>query len=135
MKGKILLVEDNRLNQKVFKIMFEDVGCEVDIASNGVEALTKLEGDYDIVIMDVGLPDMSGIEVTEKYRRTEPKQKHTVILALTGHNLDKDQERCLAAGMDGYLVKPLMRADMLGLLDKWVNVQSLPHGNEASGMC
>jgi CheY-like chemotaxis protein len=131
MKGKILLVEDNYLNQKVFKIMFEDVGCEVDIASNGAEALTKLAGDYDIVIMDVGLPDMTGIEVTQAYRRTEPKHKHTIILALTGHNLDKDQDRCVEAGMDGYLVKPLMRADMLVLLEKWLKKPGL---DSASGM-
>ena len=130
MKGKILLVEDNSLNQKVFKVMFEDVGCEVDIASNGSEALAKLKGDYDIVIMDVGLPDMSGIEVTQAYRRIEPKHKHTVILALTGHNLDKDQDRCIEAGMDGYLVKPLMRADMLSLLEKWLQRPGL---NTAAG--
>lgn len=120
MKGRVLLVEDNRLNQKVFKIMFEDAGCEVDIAHNGEEALLKLVTEYDLVIMDVGLPDMSGIEVTRLYREREAGPKRTVILALTGHSLDKDQERCIEAGMDGYLVKPLMRADMFALLEKWL---------------
>lgn len=124
MKGKILLVEDNRLNQKVFRIMFEDVGCEVDIASNGAEALNKLRGHYDIVIMDVGLPDMSGIEVTRLYRQQEPLGRKKIILALTGHNLDRDQDRCIEAGMNGYLVKPLMRADMLDILDKWLEPRS-----------
>lgn len=124
MKGKILLVEDNQLNQKVFKMMFEDVGCTVDIASNGKEALEKLQDYYDIVIMDIGLPDISGIEVTRRYREQETAEKPKVILALTGHNLDKDHERCMNVGMNGYLVKPLMRADMLTLLETWLGPDS-----------
>lgn len=124
-KVRILLVEDNALNQKVFKIMLEDLGCIVDIASTGTEALAKLRGSYDLVLMDVGLPDISGLEVTRTYiDDMSTPENRMPVLALTGHALAEDKQMCMEAGMDDYLIKPLLKHDLTVAVNKWVKVPS-----------
>jgi CheY-like chemotaxis protein len=109
---RILLVEDNPFNQKVTAMMFSDIGYEnIDLAENGQIALKLCKKNhYDLILMDIGLPDMSGIEVTSRLRHYEHDHhhSHTPIIALTIRSLEEDKNKALAAGMDGYLVKPLM---------------------------
>ena len=105
---KVLLVEDNPLNQKVVLHILKHLDCESDVASNGKEALALLqEKTFDLVLMDVSLPDMSGIEITEVYRKNEAEAKHLPIVALTAHAHQEEEKRCKKAGMDDFLVKPV----------------------------
>ncbi len=108
----ILLAEDNSVNQKVAKLILEQLGySDVDTVGNGIEVIAALERrSYDIVIMDVQMPDMDGIDATRWIRgrwKRAPK-----IIALTAHALSGDRERCIQAGMDGYLTKPIQAAEL-----------------------
>ncbi|MBB72795.1 MAG: hypothetical protein CMF50_10425 [Legionellales bacterium] len=114
-----LVVEDNPLNQKVIKLFLEDFGCTVDVASNGTEALEKMAKPYHIIFMDISLPDMSGLEVTKRFRAEHPDNSATIV-ALTAHALKADREVCLDAGMNDYLVKPLVLKELCGILNKWL---------------
>jgi len=103
----VLVVEDNILNQKVTKVLLEDLGCIVDIASDGKSALALIErNDYDIVFMDVGLPEMDGITVTE-HIRSDSAAKNTAIVGLTAHVMEEDIQRCYDARMNEVLTKPV----------------------------
>lgn len=111
-KFDILLVEDNVINQKIAKIMLEDFGCQVTIVSNGCEALIKLKNEkYNLILMDIGLPDMSGFEVTVQVRN-ELHLKNIPIVAMTAHVLDSDKQRAYKAGMNKILVKPISYQDI-----------------------
>jgi CheY-like chemotaxis protein len=109
----ILLVEDNPINQKVAARLLEREGHRVTIAANGKEALACLvEACFDLVLMDLQMPEMDGLEATQEIRRQEAGQaadgsRRLPIVALTAHALVGDRERCLAAGMDGYVSKPV----------------------------
>eukprot|EP00898_Chlorokybus_atmophyticus_P008433 jgi/Chlat1/8591/Chrsp86S07991 len=114
-KTAILLAEDNLVNQKVARMMLQRLGFEVEIASNGVEALAAAENKhYDIVLMDVAMPLMDGIEATRRIRLSAAcSQPHPpFIIALTANALERDREICLSSGMDDYLSKPV-RVDEL----------------------
>ena len=106
---RILLAEDGLVNQQVASRLLEVRGHEVVLANNGMEALDLLEkGNFDLVLMDVQMPDMDGFEATAAIRLKEQKTgRHVPIFAMTAHALMGDRERCLAAGMDGYLSKPI----------------------------
>jgi CheY-like chemotaxis protein len=103
------LAEDNPVNQKLVVRLLEKRGQNVQIASNGREALEKLkEADFDLVLMDVQMPVMGGFEATAAVREGEKGTgRHIPILALTARAMKGDRERCLAAGMDGYIGKPI----------------------------
>lgn len=105
---RILMVEDVELNQCLLRHMMESWGVEVDIAMNGREALVLVQqNDYDLVLMDIHMPEMDGIEATRQIRRLTDSMKATVpIIALTANALKGDRERFLAAGMNDYLPKP-----------------------------
>ena len=122
-KRRALLVEDNQLNQKVAKIMLENLGCTIDIAANGRSALQLLDNQsYDIIFMDLGLPDMSGLEVTSEYRKREvQKQHHTPIIALTAYTLEETQQASYAAGIDDYITKPLLQDRLSIVLNHWTS--------------
>ncbi len=109
---RVLLAEDNAINQLVAVEMLKRQGHEVEIAGNGHEALAALErGTFDVVLMDVQMPVMDGFEATAALRAREaPGGPHTPVIALTAHAMTGDRERCLAAGMDGYLSKPMQPA-------------------------
>ncbi len=105
----VLLVEDNPINQRVAVSLLERLGHRVSVANNGREALDRLaEQAFDLVVMDIQMPDMDGIEATARIRaREQGSERHTPIIALTAHALKGDRERILAAGMDGYVIKPI----------------------------
>jgi CheY-like chemotaxis protein len=109
---EILLVEDNLVNQRLATRVLEKAGHAVTVAGNGVEALVQhASRPFDLVLMDVSMPQMDGLQATAAIRkREEGTQRHTPIVALTAHALVGDRERCLEAGMDGYVSKPLESA-------------------------
>ncbi len=111
---RILLAEDNVVNRKVAARLLEKQGHRVTVAENGRIALQRALGEeFDLILMDVQMPEMDGLEATRRIRQVERASgRHTPIVALTAHALTGDRERCLAAGMDGYVTKPI-RADQL----------------------
>jgi signal transduction histidine kinase/DNA-binding response OmpR family regulator len=115
----VLLAEDNAVNQRLASRLLEKRGHRVVVAANGQEALAALEkGDYDLVLMDVQMPEMDGLEATAAIRKKEKLSgNHQMIIALTAHAMKGDQERCLAAGMDGYLSKPIRSQELDAILD------------------
>ncbi len=119
---KILLAEDNIVNQMVITKMLSDTTMDIRIASNGREAVDAFM-DYqpDIVIMDVSMPEMDGTEATKAIRRIEDKNslKRTPIIAATAHALEGDRQKCTDAGMDDYLHKPITRNALKTVIDKW----------------
>jgi CheY-like chemotaxis protein len=118
-KVKVLLVEDNKVNQAVAQGMLRKMGCEVTIATNGVEALERFEKEpYDLVFMDCSMPVMDGYQATREMRRRQGTTKHTPIVAMTANAMEDDRDRCLAAGMDDYLAKPFTFAALRELLER-----------------
>jgi CheY-like chemotaxis protein len=115
---RILLVEDNPANQKLSTYILEDRGHSVEIADNGQEAI-RLAGQnrYDVILMDVQMPGMDGLEATAAIRRLEDGGCHVPIIAMTAHAMKGDRERCLAAGTDGYISKPIKIPEMIGLVE------------------
>lgn len=110
---RVLLAEDNPVNQKVAARMLGKLGYDADVANNGVDALQKLEKNpYDVVLMDIMMPEMDGIETTRQIIERFPPDRRPRIIALTANAMRGDRERCLGAGMDDYLAKPL-RVDRL----------------------
>lgn len=120
-KNRILLVEDDPIPQKVMQRQLAELGYTIDTASNGHTALKFLEQEiYDLVFMDVGLPDISGLEVTAEFRKRETGDHRTPIIGLTMHALGSDQEMGLQAGMNEYLVKPLLQDRLKIVLQQWI---------------
>jgi two-component system sensor histidine kinase/response regulator len=116
---RILLVEDNAVNQLVALRLLEKYGHTVSVAGDGRKALAELENEsYDVILMDVQMPEMNGWEATQAIREKEKATGgHIPIVAMTAHAMKGDQERCLAAGMDAYLTKPIRTQELLALLD------------------
>ena len=119
---RVLLVEDNPVNQKVAIRMLQKLGCVVELAENGQQALEKLErASYDIVLMDMQMPVMDGLTATRLLRQREQQTgHHQVVIALTANAMQTDRELCLEAGMDDYLSKPLTLDALQVMLLRWV---------------
>lgn len=113
----ILLAEDNVLNQKITMINLMNLGHEVDLAENGIEAWNKYnEKEYDVILMDIQMPEMDGIQVTHmirKYEASHPEKKRTRIVALTANILGQDANYCLSEGLDAYIAKPFKVEDII----------------------
>jgi two-component system, sensor histidine kinase and response regulator len=114
-------VDDGTTNQKVGRLMLENLGCHVDVAANGKEAVEMIELlPFDAVFMDCEMPEMDGYEATAEIRRRQAGQRHLPIIAMTAKAINGDRERCLAAGMDDYICKPVRLEDLEAALDKWI---------------
>jgi PAS domain S-box-containing protein len=110
----VLLAEDNPINQKVAVRLLERWGCRVDTATNGRAALEAVAArDYDVVLMDVQMPDMDGLEAVREIRRREGGARRVRVVAMTAHAMSADRRACLEAGMDDYLTKPVQPAELL----------------------
>ncbi len=118
-RARVLLAEDNLVNQRVARSMLERRGHIVTVVNNGAEALNAFApGRFDVILMDVQMPVMGGFDATQAIRgREEREGGHVRIIALTAHALQRDRERCLAAGMDGYLPKPIDRLDLFAAVE------------------
>jgi len=114
---RILLVEDNAVNQKVALRMLEKLGWKADLATNGVEAIQALERQaYSLVLMDVLMPEMDGVEATRRIRAQFPRERQPVIIAMTANAMEGERERYLAVGMDDYLGKPVTLSQLQAIL-------------------
>src|SRR5208337_3504055 len=115
----ILLAEDHDVNQRLLVILLEGKGHKVTLASTGKEALALLErGSFDLVLMDVQMPEMDGVDVTRIIRARETPAQHTPIIALTAHTMKGDRERFLAAGMDGFVSKPIAFRELFAEIER-----------------
>jgi CheY-like chemotaxis protein len=116
--ARILVVEDNQVNQKVVTAVLRKRGFAIELANDGREAVAKLEnGDYDLILMDVQMPVLDGLEATRIIRRNQ-RWKSLPIIAMTAHAMNGDRERCLDAGMTGYVSKPVHPSHLLQVIDE-----------------
>jgi CheY-like chemotaxis protein len=115
---RILLAEDNAVNQKLALRLLRQMGYEADVATDGVQALAMLDGsDHDVVLMDVQMPELDGLEATRRIRRQWPDRSLRVV-AMTANAMAGDREACLAAGMDDYIAKPIRPAELRAALER-----------------
>jgi len=122
-KAHILLAEDNSVNQEVAEAMLKNVGCQIDIANNGLEALEAVARKaYDLVLMDCMMPEMDGYTAAAEIRRRQNAGKlvYFPIIALTANAIEGDREKCLIAGMDDYLAKPFNTESLLRIIKAWL---------------
>ncbi len=120
---RILLVEDNLINQKISKVTLEKKGCLLDVANNGKEGLEKyIKNPYDLVLMDIQMPVMDGLEATRKIREFEKKQgeRHAFIVALTANAMESDRKKAMEAGMDGFIAKPFDPSELMKILHGFI---------------
>jgi signal transduction histidine kinase/DNA-binding response OmpR family regulator len=119
-RGHVLLAEDNEVNQRVARLMLERMGYAVEVVGDGDTAVAAAAtGGYDAVLMDCHMPGMDGFEATEAIRRAEPEGRRLPIIALTASVLETDQQRCLAAGMDTHVAKPIRFEALAGVLEQF----------------
>jgi len=117
---RVLLAEDNAVNQKVATRLLERLGCRVDLAANGNQAVAMWEQQpYDVIFMDCQMPETDGYEATRLIRSRENGRGHTTIIALTANAMQGDRQACLEAGMDDYLSKPIQPEDLRLALERW----------------
>jgi PAS domain S-box-containing protein len=125
-RGRVLVAEDNPVNQEVARAMLRDLGCELRLADNGREALNAMRTQaFDVVFMDCQMPEMDGFEAVRRLRSSLPADYETrldvPIVALTANALAGDEERCRAAGFDDYLPKPFRQQQLDEMLERWLN--------------
>ena len=138
--ARILVVEDNTINQEVVSSMLELLGHEAELANNGREALQALERErFDVVLMDCQMPELDGFDATRMFREREDElewqgalARRTPVIAVTANALQGDLERCIAAGMDGYLGKPFGLEQLAEVLERWVGHSGTVSGNQGS---
>ncbi|MFZ4619583.1 MAG: response regulator [Bacteroidota bacterium] len=124
---KVLIVDDNVINQKVAAKMLQRLHIEPDILSDGQQAVDAVKAHpYDLILMDVQMPVMDGLEATRTIRVLEAGQHHTIIVAVTANAIQGDRERCLESGMDDYLPKPIKQQDIEQMIAKWFNPSGHP---------
>jgi two-component system sensor histidine kinase/response regulator len=118
---RVLVADDNVVNQRVAVRMLEKFGLRADVAANGREAVRMVRAlRYDAVLMDCQMPEMDGYEATREIRRAETAGQHVTIIAMTAEALAGARERCSSAGMDDYIAKPVMFGDFSRVIEKWL---------------
>jgi CheY-like chemotaxis protein/HPt (histidine-containing phosphotransfer) domain-containing protein len=136
---RVLLCDDNAVNQKVAVRLLQQMGYAADVSANGIEALASIEQRaYDFVLMDVQMPEMDGLQATHEIRNRQrnPVENPTfktpmIIVAMTAGAMPGDKEKCLAAGMDDYLTKPVRPEDMRAIIEKWAAAATAPISSNA----
>ncbi len=122
---RVLLAEDNQINAVLATTLLKRAGHHVDVAINGAEALDALRrADYDIVLMDMHMPEMDGLEATQAIRALPGDEARIPIVALTANAMGSEERKCFVAGMDDFLSKPFEPDDLTGMIDKWAGQQS-----------
>ena len=120
----VLLVEDNSINQRLALLFLQKLSCRADLAANGFEAVEMSQHQrYDVILMDCQMPEMDGYAATGQIRRSAGPNRNTPIVALTANALTEDRERCLAAGMNDYLAKPIRRDQLAEILRRWAAIE------------
>ena len=120
-EANILLVEDNQINRTVASVIIKKFGCMVDTATNGKEAIeAHQENDYDIILMDCEMPILDGFEATKSIRALNDNKSGIPIIAITAYAMEGDREKCLSAGMDDHITKPITANVLTGLLERWL---------------
>jgi CheY-like chemotaxis protein len=119
---RVLLVEDNPVNQLVATRMCAKLGYRIDVVGNGLEALAAVNQiPYDTILMDVHMPEMDGLEATRRIREFVPAERNPYIIAMTASAMESDRQACVAAGMDDYTPKPVTMESLEGALQRaWV---------------
>ncbi len=121
---KILLVEDNLMNQKVVMFNLKKLNCQITPVSNGKEALDNFkDNSYDLVLMDIMLPEMNGYEITTEIRKFEKLNEiknPVTIIALTANTYENDKEKCFSVGMNDYLSKPFSAQQLIKTIEKYI---------------
>jgi len=131
-KYKILLAEDNEINKRITLRLLDKLGLTADAVMNGELAVAALEKKtYDMILMDCQMPGMDGYEATAAIRTREGKSRHTPICALTANAMEGDREKCLAAGMDDYVSKPVSLEKLREALDRWLPGAAKPASETA----
>jgi len=121
--ARILLVEDNAVNQKVAVAMIKKLGGLIDVAVDGREAIAALEkGSYDLVLMDCQMPEMDGFEATRVIRQKGETGARIPIIAMSASAMQADREKCLLAGMDDFIAKPVLPEELARVLSRWLAV-------------
>ena len=124
--ARLLVAEDNPVNQLVATRMLEKLGYRADVAANGaeaVEALTRI--DYAAVLMDCQMPELDGFEATREIRRRQALPRRTPVIAMTASATESDRDKCFDADMDDYISKPVRLAELAAVLTRWVPLASV----------
>jgi two-component system, sensor histidine kinase and response regulator len=117
---RILLADDNPVNCRIAVLMLEKAGHQIDVVNGGAEAIEAVRAKrYDLVLMDVQMPDIDGLEATRRIRAMPIAHAHVPVIAITANAMHGDDQRCLAAGMNDYITKPIDRARLLGKISEW----------------
>ncbi|HET8706511.1 MAG TPA: response regulator, partial [Pseudomonadales bacterium] len=121
-RPQVLLVEDNVVNQKVAVKMLENIGCRVDVASDGKQAVEAVKaGHYALVLMDCQMPEMDGLEATRRIRAMGGRFAQLPIIAITANAYKSDEEACRAAGMNDFMSKPITQTLLAQMVSRWIN--------------
>jgi CheY-like chemotaxis protein len=124
---RILIAEDSLVNQKILLRILKQFGYYADVVSTGYEALIAVNTvRYDIIFMDVHMPEMDGLEATRRILNSRRADERPKIIALTADAMSGDREKCIEAGMDGYITKPMRLEEVLSALRRWAPLQTRP---------